>query len=99
VRAGIERAPAGSVLHAVGEEGVPMRAIAGAVAEGLEIPAGSITPEQATEHFGFLAGFVAMDTPVSSAITRDLLGWTPSGPTLLEDIQAGHYFVTTPAKY
>jgi nucleoside-diphosphate-sugar epimerase len=99
VRLGIERAPAGSVLHAVAEEGVAMREIAEAIGQGLSIPTGSITPEQAGEHFGFLAAFVAMDMPVSSAITRELLDWTPSGPGLVEDIAAGHYFEERALKY
>lgn len=99
VRLGIERAPAGSVLHAVAEEGVTMRAIAEAIGTGLELPVGSITPQQAGEHFGFLAAFVGMDMPVSSAITRELLDWSPSGPRLVQDIEQGHYFEMQPAKY
>ncbi len=99
VRLGVERAPAGSVLHAVAEEGVAMREIAEAIGHGLGVPAGSITPEQAGEHFGFLARFVEMDMPVSSAITRELLDWTPSGPGLVEDIAAGHYLEERALKY
>ncbi|MGH2907989.1 MAG: SDR family oxidoreductase [Solirubrobacteraceae bacterium] len=99
VRLGIEGAPAGSVLHAVAEEGVAMRDIAEAIGEGLGIPSGSISGEDAAAHFGFLAGFVGMDMPVSSAITRELLGWTPGGPGLLEDIAAGHYFEARALKY
>jgi len=99
VRLGIERAPGGSVLHAVGEEGVPMRRIAEAIGEGLGIPVGSIGPEEAPAHFGFLAGFVGMDMPVSSAVTRQLLDWRPDGPGLVEDIAAGHYFAARALKY
>ncbi len=99
VRLGIEQAPAGSVLHAVAEEGVAMREIADAIGQGLSIPSGSISADDAPAHFGFLAGFVAMDMPVSSAITRELLDWTPSGPGLVEDIAAGHYFEERALKY
>ena len=76
-----------------------MRAIAEAIGAGLELPVGSITPEQAGEHFGFLAAFVGMDMPVSSAISRELLDWSPSGPGLVQDIEQGHYFEMQPAKY
>lgn len=96
---GIERAPAGSVLHAIAEEGVPMRDIAEAIGQGLGIPAGSIGPDDAPAHFGFLAAFVTMDIPASSAITRDLLDWAPTGPSLVSDIAAGHYFQERPPKY
>lgn len=99
VRLGIERAPAGSVLHAVGEEGVAMRAIAEAIGGGLGIAVGSISAEDAAAHFGFLGGFVGMDMPVSSAITQELLDWTPAGPGLVEDIVAGHYFQARALKY
>ena len=95
VRLGIEGAPAGSVLHAVGEEGVAIRDVAEAIGRGTGLPVTSITPEQAADQFGFLAGFLAMDMPVSSTLTRDLLSWQPTGPGLVEDLDKGHYF--TPA--
>jgi nucleoside-diphosphate-sugar epimerase len=91
-RLAVEAAPAGSVLHAVAEEGVPFREIAEAMGRHLDIPAGSVTLEDAPAHFGFLARFVGMDSPVSAAITRDLLGWEPTGPTLLEDLEQDHYY-------
>lgn len=91
-RLAVESAPAGSVIHAVGEEGVPFRTIAEAIGKGLGIPATSVAPADAAEHFGFLARFVALDTPASSAITRDLLGWQPTGPTLIEDLTQHHYY-------
>ncbi|HTU31191.1 MAG TPA: SDR family oxidoreductase [Solirubrobacteraceae bacterium] len=99
VRLGIEHAPAGSVLHAVAEEGVPMREIAEAIGQGLSIPVGSVSADEAEAHFGFLGRFVAMDMPVSSAITRELLDWTPTGPGLVQDIAAGHYFEERALKY
>ena len=92
VRLGIEGAPAGSVLHAVGEEGVVIRDIAEAIGRGLDLPATSITAEQAQAHFGFLAGFLALDMPASNALTRELLSWEPSGPRLVTDLEQGHYF-------
>ena len=91
VRLGIEGAPAGSVLHAVAEEGVALREVAGAIGRGLDLPVVSITAEQAQDRFGFLAGFLAADAPVSSAITRDLLAWEPTGPTLVADLEQGRY--------
>jgi nucleoside-diphosphate-sugar epimerase len=92
VRLGIEGAPAGSVLHAVGEEGVPIRDVAEAIGQRLELPVTSITAEQAETHFGFLARFLALDMPVSGAITRELLSWEPSGPGLIADLEEGRYF-------
>jgi nucleoside-diphosphate-sugar epimerase len=92
IRLGIESAPAGTPLHAVGEEGVPIKAVAEAIGRGLDLPVASIAPEEAAEHFGWLAGFLALDIPTSSALTQERLGWEPAGPTLLEDLEAGHYF-------
>jgi nucleoside-diphosphate-sugar epimerase len=91
VRLGIERAPAGSVLHAVAEEGVAMRDIVEAISRRFELPATAISPEEAGARFGFIGQFIGLDMPASSAITRGLLEWGPTGPTLVEDIQAGAY--------
>jgi nucleoside-diphosphate-sugar epimerase len=91
VRLATERAPGGSVLHAVGEEGVAMRDIADAISRRFELPASPISPEQARERFGFLAQFVGLDMAASSWITRDLLKWEPTGPTLTQDIALGAY--------
>jgi nucleoside-diphosphate-sugar epimerase len=84
----LEKAEPGSRWHAVGESGVPMRAIAEAVGRRLGVPTASITPEEAPAHFGFLALFAGRDAPVSSALTRERLGWRPTGPGLIEDLQA-----------
>ena len=92
IRLGIEGAPAGSVLHAVGEEGVAMRAIAEAIGRGLDLPVTAITAEEADGQFGFLARFLALDMPVSSTLTQELLGWQPAHPGLIEDLAEGHYF-------
>ena len=91
-RLAVESAPAGSVLHAVADEGVPFREIAGAMGRHLDIPTTSVAPEDAPEHFGFMAHFVALDSPVTAIITRELLGWEPTGPSLLEDLEQDHYY-------
>jgi nucleoside-diphosphate-sugar epimerase len=88
----VEGAPAGSRWHGVGDEGVPFRSIAEVIGRHLDVPSKSISPEEAASHFGPLGHFAGMDSPVSNAITRELLGWEPTGPTLLEDLEAGHYF-------
>jgi nucleoside-diphosphate-sugar epimerase len=94
IRLGLEKAPAGAILHAVSEEGVPTREIAEAIGRGLDVPVTSIAPSDTQEHFGWIGGFFAMDIPASSALTRELLGWAPSGPTLIQDLDAGSYFRT-----
>jgi nucleoside-diphosphate-sugar epimerase len=91
-RLAVEAAPAGSVLHAVDDEGVPVRDVAEVIGRHLDIPTASIAPEESGAHFGWLAGFLAIDGPASSALTRELLGWHPTGPGLLEDLDKGHYF-------
>lgn len=79
------------VVHAVGEEGVPAREIAEAIGRALGLPAASVPSEEAAAHFGWIGGFFALDLPASSALTRERLGWRPTGPTLLEDLAAGAY--------
>ncbi|MEP9382452.1 SDR family oxidoreductase [Nocardioides sp. KR10-350] len=90
-RLALEKAPAGMRVHAVAEEGVPTRDIAAALGDYLGLPTVSVSPEDAPEHFGWMARFFGMDAPASSAKTREVLGWEPTGPTLLEDIAAGAY--------
>ena len=92
VRIGLEQAPAGTRLHAVAEEGVPTKVIAEAIGRGLGLPVTSVAPEDAIEHFGFIGAFFAMDLSASSERTRARFGWEPTGPTLVEDIEAGAYF-------
>lgn len=91
-RVALEKAPAGSALHAVGEEGVAIGEVDEVIGRHLGVPVAAISPQVATEHFGFLAGFVAMDGPASSALTQAQLDWTPTGPGLIEDPEAGFYF-------
>jgi nucleoside-diphosphate-sugar epimerase len=90
-RLAVEAAPAGSVLHAVDDEGVPTRDIAEAIARQLGIPAVSVAPDEAGEHFGWLGAFLGADAPASSVLTRELVGWQPTGPGLLADLNEGHY--------
>ncbi|GAA3626819.1 SDR family oxidoreductase [Microlunatus ginsengisoli] len=85
-------APAGSVVHAVAEEGVPARDIAEAIGSGLGLRVESIEPDRAVEHFGWIGRFFALDLPASSAATRARFGWAPTAPTLLEDLAGGSYF-------
>ncbi len=91
VRLAVDSAPAGSVLHAVAESGVPTRAIAEAIARTTGTKAESVPAERAAEHFGWIGGFFAMDAAVSNTITRELLSWNPTHPGLIEDIDAGSY--------
>jgi nucleoside-diphosphate-sugar epimerase len=85
-------APAGTRLHAVADEGIPFRDIAAAIGRGADVPTASIPASDAAGHFAFLGGFVAMDNPTSSEITRKELGWEPEHPGLIGDLEHGHYF-------
>ena len=91
-RLAVEEAPAGSVLHAVDDEGVPVRAIAEVIGRHLGLPVAAIAPEDAAGHFTWLSGFIGIDSPASSTLTRELLGWQPVQPGLLDDLDKGHYF-------
>lgn len=91
-RLALEKAAPGSRLHGAGEERVPMREIAEVIGKGLGIPVRSMTKEEASAHFGFMALFVGIDNLVSSDITRELLGWQPREKGLLADIQQSGYF-------
>jgi len=91
-RLAVEAAPGGSVLHAVADEGIAFREIAEAIGRRLGVPTASVDPAAAGEHFGHLGHFVALDSPVTATITRELLGWEPTGPSLLEDLEQDHYF-------
>jgi nucleoside-diphosphate-sugar epimerase len=84
--------PGVTVYNAVQEEGVSAREIAETIGKGLKVPAASITPEKAGEHFGWFAHFAALDMPASSEWTRKALGWEPTGPGLIEDLTNMKYF-------
>ena len=88
----LEEAPAGSTLHGVADEGVAIRDIAEVIGRHLDLPVVAISAEDAAEHFAWLAGFLAADSPASSTLTRQLLGWHPTQPGLIDDLEKGHYF-------
>lgn len=94
-RLALEAAPAGSRLHAVDDEGIPLRRIAEVIAAKLGVPTATIPSESVPEHFGPLAFVIALDNPTSSARTRKLLGWEPEQPGLLADLDRGHYFAAS----
>ena len=87
-RLAIEKAPAGSRLHAVGDEGVPMRGLAAAIGRVLGVPVVSKSGSEAGAHFALSAAVGGLDQPASSARTRELLGWQPREPGLLADLEA-----------
>lgn len=87
----LDAAPAGTAVHAVAEEGVAHREIAEAIGRVVGVPVASVDPGDAMDHFGWLGHFWSTDIAASSAATRELLGWEPTGPTLLEDLAAGAY--------
>lgn len=91
-RLALESGPAGTRYHAVSDEGVAFRDIAEAIGRNLGVPTASIPADEIDEQFGFLARFVGADNPTASAFTRSTLGWEPSHPLLIEDLDQGHYF-------
>lgn len=91
-RLALESAPAGSRLHAVVEEGIALRDIAAVIGRRLGVPVAPVAAEDAERHFGPLSIFVGLDNPTSSRITRDTLGWTPTRPGLISDLDEEHNF-------
>lgn len=91
-RLAVESAPAGSVLHGVAEQSIATREIAENFGRNLGIPVTSIDPEQVTEHFGWIGRAFGFDAAASSEITKKLLDWHPTGPGLIADLDAKHYF-------
>ena len=89
----LEQGAAGTRYHGVAEEGVPMRDIAAVIGRHLNLPVVSKSPEEAADHFGWMAAFVGLDAPTSSALSQQQLGWYPSQPGLLADLEEGHYFI------
>jgi nucleoside-diphosphate-sugar epimerase len=91
-RLALEYGRTGAKYHAVGEEGVGLRDIAEAIARGLNVPAVSMTPDEALTHFGPIVGtFVGRDNVASSAITQTALNWHPSGPGMIADLDKMRY--------
>ncbi|MDO7874792.1 SDR family oxidoreductase [Hymenobacter sp. ASUV-10] len=91
-RLALEQGRAGTRYHGVAEEGVPMRDIAATIGRHLGLPVVSKTADEAAAHFGWMARFVGLNMAASSALTQQQLGWQPSHPTLLADLEQGHYF-------
>jgi nucleoside-diphosphate-sugar epimerase len=91
-RLAVEKAPAGSTLHPVADEGVALREIAEVISRHLNVPLQSIAPEDAAAHFTWMAHFIGMDSPASGAYTKELLDWEPVRPGLIADLDEGHYF-------
>jgi nucleoside-diphosphate-sugar epimerase len=91
-RLALEKQEAGSRYHAVAEEGVTVREIAEVIGRGLKVPVVSISPAEASVHFGWLAMFAGLDLPASSALTQKRLGWRPTGPGLISDLSRMRYF-------
>ena len=90
-RLALEKREAGR-YHAVAEEGIPMREIAAVIGKGLKVPLVSLSPEEAQAHFGWLGMFAGADMPASSAQTRKQLGWSPTAPGLIADLENMRYF-------
>lgn len=91
----LDKGEPGRRYHAVAEEGGTMREIAGTVSAGLDVPVKSLSPDEAKDHFGWLAVFAGLDMRASSAWTRQALGWNPTGPDLLTDLRT---WITRPAE-
>lgn len=93
-RLAIQSAPAGTRLHAVGEESIPFRDLAEAIGSYLDLSVVSLDAKDVPQHFSFLAPLVTLDSPTSNALTRERFNWEPTHPTLIADIADGHYFNT-----
>jgi nucleoside-diphosphate-sugar epimerase len=91
-RLALAGSPTGARLHAIGDEGIPVRDIAGVIGRRLALPVTAISPDQAADHFGWLGGFFSLDAPASGTWTRKQFGWQPTHLTLIEDLEQGHYF-------
>ncbi|MCU1475806.1 MAG: oxidoreductase [Subtercola sp.] len=92
VRLALEKAPAGSRVHAVGEQGILARQIAEVIGRQLDVPVVSVAPDDVAAHFGWIGAFFGLDIPASSDLTQQLLGWTPTHPGLIDDLEASYYF-------
>jgi nucleoside-diphosphate-sugar epimerase len=91
-RLALEKAEAGARYNAVAEEGITVKDIAEVVGRGLKVPVVALSPEEAAGHFGWLALFAGWDMPASSAQTQERLGWRPTGPGLIADLEHMRYF-------
>ena len=91
-RLALESAPAGTRLHAIGDEGIPVRDIASVIGRHLNLPVASVPLSEVDAHFGFLGRIYAFDCPSSSDLTQKRFDWHPEQPGLLADLEEGHYF-------
>lgn len=91
-RLALESAPAGTRLHAIGDEGVSVRAIAEVIGRHLNLPVVSLPLAQASEHFGFLGPFFSLDMAASGQLTQERFDWHPTQPGLIADLDQDHYF-------
>jgi len=91
-RLALEKAPAGSTFHGVGDTGIPRKVIAETIAGKLGVETKSITDEEAPQYLGYLAAFAGLDNPTSNDKTREALGWEPTHPGWVQDVESGHYF-------
>jgi nucleoside-diphosphate-sugar epimerase len=96
-RLALEKREAGSIYHAVAEEGIPMREIADVIGRGLKVPVVSLSAEEVPAHFGWLAAFVGRDLLASGARTQERLGWHPTGPGLIADLEQMRWVETATA--
>jgi nucleoside-diphosphate-sugar epimerase len=94
-RLALEKNSAGAIYHAVGDEGVATREITEVIGRNLNVPVVSKSPAEAADHFGWIARFLGIDGPASSAQTRELLGWKPKQPGLIADLDLPYYFATS----
>jgi nucleoside-diphosphate-sugar epimerase len=90
-RLALEQLEPGARYHAVAEEGAPIRNIAEAIGRGLKVPVVSLSAEEAEKHFGWFARFTGMDLSGSSVQTQQRLGWRPTGPGLIADLERDEY--------
>jgi nucleoside-diphosphate-sugar epimerase len=88
----LEKGSAGAAYHGVADEGIPCREIAGVIGRHLNVPVVAKSPEEAADHFGWIARFFGIDCPASSALTQERLGWRPLNVGLIPDLDSGHYF-------
>ena len=91
-RLALERGTAGAKFHGVADQGVPVRDIATIIGQHLNVPVVSKSAEEAADHFGWIGAFLSVDCPASSVLTQQQLGWHPTQPSLLADLEQGHYF-------
>jgi nucleoside-diphosphate-sugar epimerase len=91
-RLALEKGSAGSSFHGVADQGVPVREIADVIGRRLNMRVVSKSPEEAADHFGWIGHFLSFDNPTSSRVTQERLGWRPTQPGLIPDIDRPSYF-------